>query len=724
MGRKPNSIVSEFFNRGAKLADSSNRYEHTCKSCGQNFPKGRADSLLSHLVKTCQAISTADKQRVLHLWRSTPGERGAGNNNGGKKAAQANGRIGRGKNANLPYAARQTVFNGIGGLNGLNVLAEASRQVGASDGKGPNGNSEGGVEMMGENGQGDKTVVVDPALESSAAGRRNIEADLRAALGPSSPPTNHFDPNSAENSAQMAFLNHNFSLVTDHTPDPGQSSQLSLIAASANEMVPQDGGLSLDNDVDFDSATHHATFYPRPIAIHPSPQDSSGFINNFGESSKPTKHKLRAQFSEERRKEVQKVRKMGACLRCRMLKKTCSSEDPCKQCRAIQNPRVWMECCIRDRLPTQLTAYSAGLHTTLAYRDISDIKNKLSFDLGIGRIEIFHFDSQPPKFITFSALHRQVEIPPYVDPEIPVPDSSEESKAQVRQDIRILEGDIDELSAKVETYIKAMTFQYFESEPSVFIKETLTLAWELYQSTSDQLLAGVLELWIATRILVDKELRWKIYLNPTLPPSSTQPLSSTSTESSTLIDETISPQSYSLITAQLRAATERFAGRLSKTVLGKIEQRLLQKQRSGHFRTFLGAVVLMNCVERMTWLFKSWESGEQEVQKWPLENGPDSYASQGDRFADIVSTHLRMRTLAPDYTVDPETGILKASFSRDPDVSKWFDAINISPHYFQERQTAAYDSTDPRSLDLLYCTRLFRQAENNQPSPTGPVQSL
>lgn len=34
MGRKPNLLIQEFFQRGAKLDDQSNRYEHTCKKCG------------------------------------------------------------------------------------------------------------------------------------------------------------------------------------------------------------------------------------------------------------------------------------------------------------------------------------------------------------------------------------------------------------------------------------------------------------------------------------------------------------------------------------------------------------------------------------------------------------------------------------------------------------------------------------------------------------------
>lgn len=35
MGRKPNQLILEFFERGPKLDDASNRYQHTCKSCGE-----------------------------------------------------------------------------------------------------------------------------------------------------------------------------------------------------------------------------------------------------------------------------------------------------------------------------------------------------------------------------------------------------------------------------------------------------------------------------------------------------------------------------------------------------------------------------------------------------------------------------------------------------------------------------------------------------------------
>jgi hypothetical protein len=120
-----------------------------------------------------------------------------------------------------------------------------------------------------------------------------------------------------------------------------------MIAASANEMVPQGGlmdgdhlgdmkmgqwnqQLSTQEQLLFDSlqehdptltaATQRAASYPRPIAMNPNTQ-AKGFVNEFGNSTKPTKPKVRGRFTAERRREVQEVRKRGACIRCRMLKK-------------------------------------------------------------------------------------------------------------------------------------------------------------------------------------------------------------------------------------------------------------------------------------------------------------------------------------------------------------------------------------------------------------------
>lgn len=130
----------------------------------------------------------------------------------------------------------------------------------------------------------------------------------------------------------------------------------------------------------------------------------------------------------------------------------------------------------------------------------------------------------------------------------------------------------------------------------------------------------VLELWVATHILVDSELRWKTYCNPTLPPTSMHSLAQPSDDGRMPIDEVTNAESYGLLCNQLRAATEKRASQLSKSVMNDLERRLLQRQQSGWFETFLVALLLLNCVERTCWLFRSWddENFAQRVSKFRL----------------------------------------------------------------------------------------------------------
>ena len=116
MGRKPNPLILEFFERGPKLDDASNRYQHTCKACGEVFPKGRIDSLNNHLTKRCQAIPLRDRQRAalqIHELPDIPD--GDLNVNQGNRAGPKNGRT-----VDLPFAGNRR-------LTGLEALAEASR---------------------------------------------------------------------------------------------------------------------------------------------------------------------------------------------------------------------------------------------------------------------------------------------------------------------------------------------------------------------------------------------------------------------------------------------------------------------------------------------------------------------------------------------------------------------------------------------------------------------
>ena len=146
MGRKPNPIILEYFNRGAKLEDSSNRYQHSCKLCGEDFPKGRIDSLVAHLTKKCTSISLPERTKIVLRLHDLGDNEELGYSN--------NTMIGKGRNVELPYSPTRSH-----NFNGLNVLAEASRRVGAdAPGKGHKNVSMGG---------GTRTdLPVDPALVS------------------------------------------------------------------------------------------------------------------------------------------------------------------------------------------------------------------------------------------------------------------------------------------------------------------------------------------------------------------------------------------------------------------------------------------------------------------------------------------------------------------------------------------------------------------------------
>lgn len=118
MGRKPNPIIGEYFTRGPKLTDSSNRYPHTCKLCGENFPKGRGEVLHKHITEKCPAITP--EERI----NAALGFAGLHSAPSSQRAINLSNPLNDGLSAasDAPEA-----------WSALRTLAEASRQVGAHE---------------------------------------------------------------------------------------------------------------------------------------------------------------------------------------------------------------------------------------------------------------------------------------------------------------------------------------------------------------------------------------------------------------------------------------------------------------------------------------------------------------------------------------------------------------------------------------------------------------
>ena len=129
MGRKPNALVLQYFERGPKLEDSSNRYQHTCKSCGERFPKGRLDSLVNHLIQKCTSLSFDERKKILARTRVNA----LAGHSDYLEICQNSDRLksyrrGRQLEPSFSPGPQQS-------FNALNVLAEVSRQVGGTERK-------------------------------------------------------------------------------------------------------------------------------------------------------------------------------------------------------------------------------------------------------------------------------------------------------------------------------------------------------------------------------------------------------------------------------------------------------------------------------------------------------------------------------------------------------------------------------------------------------------
>jgi hypothetical protein len=162
MGRRPNPLMVEFFNRGRKIGDASNRYEQTCKRCGENFSRGRSEAMILHLTKKCPAISQAERTKIVLRLHDLavpdvhPTVDPAVNPvTGDRDPSQPPRKI----HHNIFVTRPPQHFDG------LNVLAEASRQVGG------NPHDNGGYAPAGAATQESSSAhdhVLDPQLQTDA----------------------------------------------------------------------------------------------------------------------------------------------------------------------------------------------------------------------------------------------------------------------------------------------------------------------------------------------------------------------------------------------------------------------------------------------------------------------------------------------------------------------------------------------------------------------------
>ncbi|KAH7383663.1 hypothetical protein BKA64DRAFT_164406 [Cadophora sp. MPI-SDFR-AT-0126] len=725
MGRKPNALILQHFERGAKLNDSSNRYEHTCKACGEKFPKGRIDSLSNHLTKKCPALSMQDRQKAAlelnnlpHLPESTRGEP-----------------LMNGKQMELPIG-HQSQEN----WSALSVLAEVSRQIDSKEK------------------HDDRSVHNQSATGGrSSEPPRSTRLELQEHYTPENPPVSYEQRvqrdkkpfsqkprRESESSTNNANFTSNMIDSRSASPNLAMATTATNMAAAAARFVPsmvdpqlladdangqvslppktieqalteanvsfaenifnggqdqplqwpmldgsgvnhfQEGG-HLEHGMEQSEPQRSIIFTPiaASVAMHPGSQPAmtTQFSAEFGNGQKAPKQKGRVKFSGVRRKEVSKVRSIGACLRCRMLKKPCSDGTPCTTCKSVESARLWKQPCVRTRLADELEMYSAGLHVVLAHQQLTNAKTQITFQPSAHQIEASHYP-ESSVFATFNALEgHQTPAQGSVDPNL--------NSDFNLHDLHILDHENDDLPMKLEAYMKRIANVFIEREASHFMNVTLNTAQRL--AVDDPLLGQALELWSVVQMLVDHNPRWTISERVNIDAQAGQ-------------GPTVNVPSYDLLVSQLNAAAEKKASTLCKEVLSVLERRLLARSASSKFDTFLIALIVLNCVEKSTWLFKSWEQDHFKA-RWPLDKIPNFYATQGEKLTNLLQMLLHMRQIIPKTYVNPE-GIIATDV--DPTTKEYFNELQLNyVDVLNKQANHTFHTSNTHCYELRFCSQLL-----------------
>ena len=407
--------------------------------------------------------------------------------------------------------------------------------------------------------------------------------------------------------------------------------------------------------------TYLANAPPGPIVtetpIAPMPLNRGGIRMDTGDGSINGRPRhSRARFTPARRKEVQEVRKIGACIRCRILRKNCGKGDPCDTCRKVLAPRVWRTGCVRTRLHEQLDLYSAGVQVVLSQNRINLLKDSLNPTNNGTLIQVSHFP-ETEIYITAPTLVAILE--------------PSENQAAARESnepyhqVIMIDQDAEDVPDKIEKYMRAALPLLVERESSNFMRITLETAKQRLEEGEDELLRKALELWGLVEI-IDRERQWTFLEKPGAKGEEPRWIKDSHNNNDADI--------YTMICMQLNAAAERKANNTSKNLLSLMHRLLQDSKTKIDFKMYLTALIFLNCVEKSTWAFKAWEQDHLRPG-WPLERDPSAFTHQGGNLASLLRMLLAIRRALPTTDRSEEGKLITTE--KDPELIKFFESLDL-----------------------------------------------
>ncbi|KAL5595526.1 hypothetical protein FOVSG1_009215 [Fusarium oxysporum f. sp. vasinfectum] len=655
MGRKPNPLILEYFVRGPKLNDNSNRYPHTCKQCGENFPKGRIDSLTTHITKKCPAISESDRMRAcLELHGIT----------------NARAPVDRPPPEAQPNGQPVDVPNLPQGWSALETLAEASRQVDLNENNRAQSVQAGVVDPAdpantqhvpdrfelheqftldnppvsyeNRSQQGNRGAIQQPLPGTELSPEERLQALLPNSVA--SPDVSNISVAVAATARlNPSLLDPQLVHETGTSTTPPSMDIPTPIEASPSAVTAPDSGISQP----WGEMTYLATASPVPL-LHEHPptpiQMSRGGVRmdtSDGQLNGRPRH-ARSRFTAARRKEVQEE---------------------------------------------QLDLYSAGVQVVLSQNRINLLKNQLNMTHDGTMIEVSHFP-ETGKVILLEALVALLEPSESLA-------ESRGSKDSFFQVIMI-DQDKEDVPGKVEAYMRDVFQLFIDREPSKFMRVTLSLALQQLQESEDDLLRKSLELWGLVES-IDRERQWNVIERPANKNEEPRRIQEAKSENDADI--------YTTLCMQLNAAAERKANNTSKALLSGMHRVLQDSKVKVNFKMYLTAIIFLNCLEKSTWAFKAWEQDHLRPG-WPLERDPGVFTQQGGNLAGLLKMLLAIRKALPQ-TLRSEAGKLITS-EQDPVIGTYFQSIDLDYDTILARQDGSpFSPADSRSLEMILCSHLL-----------------
>lgn len=313
---------------------------------------------------------------------------------------------------------------------------------------------------------------------------------------------------------------------------------------------------------------------------------SAGYLTDFRLSTSTTNGAPRSRFTQERREEVRNIRKLGACLRCRMLKKPCSPGDPCETCSKVETARLWKRACVRTKLADELDVLDSGFYKTMAHEQVSAAAA-----------------GAPPSTtsaVTFT-LRDEHEAPTLTLPSIICHISGPN---RVRQEgsttVEMIDFNSASIMDELGDYVQSSCRIAIEHEEDPWVRATLRTTLTITQQRFVKLLQSCLCLWCSTHLLTSQGISI---------------LSRRIVTNNGTNGRTTGPESKSLMTLQINALLESLTSRYARRVATELEQRLQQRHKGTDTRleTLLASVVLFNSLEKMACSFHHCQNAVQDI---------------------------------------------------------------------------------------------------------------